>query len=164
MYELSFNPKILNNYFDNKVREMCKSCKRFGASAQCPPHLESVEYYKKLLPSYKYGIIYYETFDCSNKENWKEIGRASSLFLSEHLLKVRTKLFSEGHTFINVFGAGSCKVCEKCQFPCRFPDKAVVPLEATGLNVVDFMKEFDVFIKFPIDNEFMRIGMVLYDE
>lgn len=127
-------------------------------------YLESVEYYKKLLPSYKYGIIYYETFDCSNKENWKEIGRASSLFLSEHLLKVRTKLFSEGHTFINVFGAGSCKVCEKCQFPCRFPDKAVVPLEATGLNVVDFMKEFDVFIKFPIDNEFMRIGMVLYDE
>ena len=34
--------------FDDKVKEQCKHCKRFGKKSTCPPFISS-EYYEKLL-------------------------------------------------------------------------------------------------------------------
>ena len=149
--------------FDLKVREMCKSCKRFGSNAHCPPFIESVEYYKKLLSNYRYGILYYKTFDSSDKNKWKETGKESSLELHALLLEERDRLFKEGHYFISIFGAGGCKLCETCSFPCRQPQKAISPIEATGINVVKLMENYGIKVEFPIKDNFYRIGMVLYD-
>lgn len=163
METIKFNPIILKKYFNNKVREMCKSCKRFGYKTTCPPNIETVDYYKNLLPTYKYGIIYYNVFDSSNKEDWIAIGKNSSLEIHSKLLEVRDKLFSKGHCFINIFGAGSCKLCQKCELPCRHPEKSIIPLEATGIDVVKLMKRFKIKVSFPISTELYRIGMVLYE-
>lgn len=161
MFEIKINPKNLP--FDNKVQEMCKSCKRFGFKASCPPYVESVDYYKKLLPTYKNGIIYYQHFIVENKKEWEELGKTSSLEIHNHLLQVRDNLFEEGHYFAIIFGAGSCKMCEKCSFPCRQPQKSITPLEATGVDVVKLMKTYGVHIDFPVTNIIYRIGLVLYD-
>lgn len=91
MVELDINPKIIP--FSNKVREMCKSCKRYNQKATCPPHTESVEYYEKLFKEYRYGKIYYDTFECQDLKEWKKIGRKSSLVIHKYLLKVRDRLF-----------------------------------------------------------------------
>ena len=160
---IKINPKILKHYFNFKVREMCKSCKRYGYKTTCPPNIESVNYYKNLLPKYKYGIIYYKLFDSYNKEDWKTIGKTSSLEMHKYLLKKRTELISNGNIFHLALSAGSCKICLKCSTPCVHPDKALIPIEATGINIVKLMKRYKIDVKFPIQDSFYRIGLILYD-
>lgn len=162
MKSIHINPKIIP--FDNKVREMCKSCKRYGFKATCPPHTESVQYYHDNLRLYKHAIIWYDTFECPNLDAWKVVGKLSSLAIHNKLLKERERLFSDGHYFVVLFGAGSCKLCPKdCVFPCRQPQNAIIPLEGTGVNVVKLMKQYDVDVSFPVKNSIYRIGLVLYD-
>ena len=165
MEKYKFNPEILEDCFTIKAREMCKSCKRYGQKATCPPHVESVEYYKKLLSSYKQGILLVSKFKIPNNYRWRELGKDSSLEIHKELLKIRTELFKDNN-FAIIFGAGSCKNCEECQFPCRFPNESVVPLEATGLNVIQVVyKITKIIIRFPVEKQkyFYRIGAVFYD-
>jgi len=162
MKSIKINPETIP--FNYKVREMCKSCKRYGFKATCPPHIDSIEYYADLFEGYKNGIIYYDTFECADLKDWKAVGRKSSLAIHKVLLKERERLFAEGHYFVALFGAGSCKACVKeCSFPCRQPQKAIIPLEGTGVNVVKLMKQYNVDVSFPVKNSIYRIGLVLYD-
>lgn len=164
MIEIKFNPKILKQYFDLKVREQCKSCKRYNFSSQCPPHLESVEYYKSILPLYNHGFIIYETFN-TDLDNWEYLGKSSSLKIHNYLLKKREELREEGHIYIIGFGAGSCKLCVKCTYPCIRPAEAFSPIEGCGIDVIKLMNHFGIKVAFPVNNKFKfyRIGMLLYD-
>lgn len=161
MKEIKFTPKD-NLVFDLKVVEACRNCKRHGTKASCPPYVFETHYYRKLLPTYKYGIIYYEEFP-ADKEQWEKYGKISSLTLQKFLLKKRDELFNSGHTFVTAFGSGSCKVCPKCSFPCRFPAKSLVPFEATGVDVVKTLNNLGLKIVFPVKGTFYRVGVVLYD-
>lgn len=164
MGKYKFNPKIIEEFFNHKIRELCKSCKRYGQKATCPPYIESVDFYRKLLPSYKKGILLINKFKIDNIKNWKTLGKNSSLVIHKELLKIRTELLKD-NKFAIIFGAGSCKNCEKCQFPCRFPEKSVVPLEGTGLDVVKTVNKITkITIKFPVEKYFYRVGAVFYDE
>ena len=158
------NPKILKKYFNNKVREQCKSCKRYSFKATCPPHCESLDYYKKLLPTYKNArLIIYKYINIDLKK-WKEQGRKSSINMSKHLIALRNELLKKGHYFVIGFTAGSCKNCKECSFPCKFPDKSFVPIEATGINIIELTKKITNYdIKFPVKKSFYRIGMMLWD-
>jgi predicted metal-binding protein len=162
MTEIDFSPSILKNYFTLKSVQACRACKRYG-SGQCPPSIPSIDYYKELLPSYKNGIIVFKRFEI--KGDWKEQGRSSSLEIHNYLLEKRTQLLNEGYWYSIILGAGSCKLCPNCVTPCRQPDKAIVPIEGCGLDVVRLMEEFDVYLGFPVEKQefFFRIGMVLYE-
>jgi len=160
---LFFNPKILRKFFSYKIRESCKSCKRYGKKATCPPNIESVDYYNKVLSSYKNGILIIEKFPVDNLENWQALGKESSLVIHKTLLKMREELLKQGK-FAVIFGAGSCKNCETCAFPCRFPEKSVVPIEATGIDVVKLVKyATKINIVFPVTTDFYRVGIILFD-
>lgn len=165
MLRYKFNPKILSQFFDYKVREMCKSCKRYGKKATCPPHIESLEYYKILFSKYKQGILLIEKFPIDNIRNWERLGKESSLVIQNELLITRKNLSYAGK-FAIIFGAGSCKNCPACVFPCKYPEKSVIPIEGTGLNVIALAKKVvKIDIMFPVEKQksFYRIGMILYD-
>jgi predicted metal-binding protein len=160
MYEIIFKPSILKRYFDLKVIQACRSCKRYGAG-QCPPNVPSIDYYKELLPSYKNGIIIFKRFEIGG--DWKEQGRSSSLEIHNYLLEKRTLLLNEGYYYSIILGAGSCKACVTCVTPCRQPDKAIVPIEGCGIDVVALMQSLEVNINFPVEKHFFRIGMILWN-
>jgi len=163
--KINFNPKTIKRYINIKVREYCKSCKRYGYKASCPPYIESVSYYKELLPSFKYGTLIYKRCEIDNIDNWEQLGKDSSLKIHNELLKMRAELLKEGR-FGVIFGAGSCKNCVKCSFPCKFPNKSIAPLEGTGVDVVKLMKKITkIELKYPVENYkyFYRIGVMFYD-
>ena len=150
--------------FDLKVREMCKWCKRYEKKATCPPHIESVDFYSNLLPKYKHGQIIY-TFSPAPQKFDKNFGKESSLGIHRSITTARNYLFSSGHYLILAFCAGSCKICACCTFPCGHPDKALIPVEATGMDVVKMMNKFKISIRFPAENHSFvyRIGVIFYD-
>ena len=161
-----FQPNKTALEFSNKVRELCRYCKRYGKRATCPPNVGSVEYYKELIPTYKYGKFIAMRFDVDGSMSWQELGRTSSLRLHKYLLKLRDEKMSEG-VFSVIYGAGSCKNCDvvKCKI-CKFPEKSIIPIEATGLNVVTAAKSIaQLDVRFPVEkyNEFYRIGFQFYD-
>lgn len=162
MIEININPKR-DLIFDDKVREQCKSCKRYGRKATCPPYVNSVEYYKKLLTSYKHAILYYHKFEIDDDKNWFTLGKLSSLYMYRYIFKMRKTLLEQGHYFVIAFGSGSCKLCNKCEIPCRQPNISLMPLEATGLNIVKMLERKRVNIKYPVKKYFYRVGCLFYD-
>lgn len=164
MNQLVINPSR-DLFFDYKVKEMCESCKRYGKKATCPPHIESVDYYSKLLPRYKFGIIYYEKFDITDNDfdKWKELGKKSSLKIHKKIILERNKLFNNGHYYAIGFGAGSCKWCNECTFPCKFPEKSLIPFEAAGIDIVKLLEKFNIKLEFPIKKYFYRVGVLFWD-
>ena len=163
MKKILIEPKVLTYYFDLKVREQCKSCKRYCAKQTCPDNIESIDYYKKLLPQYNYGAIYYKSFKIGEDGTWEKVGKRSSLELHKYLLTKRDFFISQGSYFCTAFTGGSCKLCTTCSIPCKYPNKALTPLEATGINVVRLMEKFNINIKFPITDYFYRVGLLLWD-
>ena len=157
-----FNPKK-DLIFDLKVCEACKSCKRYGLTGCCPPIIGNFEYYQKLLKRYANGKLFVEKYLVTDKSQWKEIGRSSSLNLHKTLIKEREQLLNKGHYFNVILGGGSCKYCEKCSIPCTMPQFRAIPIEATGVNVVATLKKIGIIIKFPVKKELYRVGMLLWD-
>ena len=149
--------------FDLKVREMCKFCKRFGKKANCAPYIESVEYYEKLLTRYRHGVLIYRDFLVYPHLDVETQSKKSSMEIYKKVIEERNKLFAQGHYLFIGFGAGSCKVCKTCTFPCNKPQEALMPLEATGMDVVRVLKKFDVKVEFPVNEHFHRVGAVFYD-
>jgi predicted metal-binding protein len=150
--------------FNPKVREQCKSCKRHGKKATCPPFVGTYEYYKTLLPTYNNGTLYIMDFEIINQDSWKTLGETSSNQLRGVLIEDRNKLTRHGK-FAVAFGAGSCKQCAECQLPnCRFPNLALIPIEATGINVKSLVATCaNISLEFPVTNKFYRVGMLLWD-
>ena len=146
--------------FKTKVRLACTSCKRYGFKATCPPNVESIDYYKKALKTYKHCVICYDEFKLEN-DNWGNSGMKSSLAIHKYLLKRRDELVKTGRYFYAIFGAGSCKLCEQCSFPCRNPKDSLIPLEGTGIDVVATLKG-RINIEFPVTDTFYRIGAIFY--
>jgi predicted metal-binding protein len=157
-----FDPKK-DLYFDLKVCEACKSCKRYGLTGCCPPVIGTFEYYKKLLKRYSYGKIFIEKFIINDQKNWKALGRTSSLKLHRVLLKEKNQLLNKGHYFNVILGGGSCKYCKECSIPCRFPQFRAIPIEATGIDVIKTLNKIGMFLKFPVKKVFYRVGMILWD-
>jgi predicted metal-binding protein len=159
MKEIKINPKQI--VFNEKTRLACLSCKNFGTKATCPPYIATTEYFKKIIRAYKNGIIYYELFE-ADKENWENLRKESSLKIHKHILDERNKLINASHYFYLALGAGSCKLCPTCSFPCKKPSESLIPVEGTGIDLVATMKKYNIDIKFPIKDSFYRIGIFLY--
>ena len=162
MKEIEIDPYV-DLVFSQKVIEQCKNCKRYGKKATCPPYIASWRYYSELLPTYKHGLLIFNKYKIENEDNWIRLGRESSEEIRKALLSKRLKLINSGHYFAIAFGAGSCKSCDQCTFPCRHPDTSLIPIEATGLNIVEMMRMFKIKIKHPIDKYFYRVGGIFYD-
>lgn len=164
LLERGFNPKDL--IFSEKVREMCFSCKRYGYSIKCPPFLRSIRYYKRLTHSYKYGKIIVFRYIIDKKEDYKDLGKRSSLELMNYILKERDALIGKSKFYMGA-SAGSCKRCDKCNLErCNYPAKSLIPIEGMGVDVVDLVKKVgNIDIKFPVDNQgfLYRVGILLWD-
>lgn len=160
MNQIKINPKSL--VFNEKARLACFSCKNYGLKATCPPYIANVGYFKKTLRTYKNGIVYYEKFE-ADKENWKSLRETSSLKIHKTVLEERNKLIEGSHYYYMAFGAGSCKLCSSCSFPCKKASESLIPIEGTGIDLVATMKKYNINIKFPIKDYFYRFGMLIWD-
>jgi predicted metal-binding protein len=149
--------------FTLKARDMCRSCKRYGTKASCPPRVESLEYYSAAIKEYKNAIIFYKEYTISDFSDFAEAGKESSLELQQELIAFRNNLLKQGQLFVTCFGGGSCKLCDTCSIVCRFPDKSTVPLEAAGVDVFATLKPLGIELPRIIKDRFYRVGAVFYD-
>lgn len=155
------NPSMF--IFTPKARDMCRSCKRYGKKACCPPRVDSLEYYKDTIKQYRYAQVILKKYIISDFDSEAEAGKISSLELQSELLTTRNKILNNGSIFVTCFGGGSCKNCKTCSDICRFPEKSLVPLEAAGIDVFSTLRLLGVELPKVITDSFYRVGAIFYD-
>jgi len=124
--------------FMSEVRDMCAAdrCRSYGKNWTCPPACGTLDEVAARVAKFKNGVLVqtvgildddfdYETMEATGKKH------------SERFLAFVTELKKELPDIMPL-GAGACTLCEKCTCPdepCRFPDKAIMSMEASGLFV-----------------------------
>lgn len=158
----SFAKEIDRNdiIFDDSVILKCYTCKQYGFNKRCPPNIPNINY-QNFIRSSKSCMIIGKRYDFMNILEFKKLRRISSIELLKILLKLEKTAFNNGYFFSTSFSGGSCKLCKKCSKDCRFPDKARIPLEAIGVNIVKTLQNINIKIKFPIKDYFYRIGLLV---
>jgi len=150
--------------FDVRARFKCHSCKRYGQKCTCPPNIPDIDYFKALFSSYHWALFVGIKRKVKPKE-WEAVGKESSRTLHKMLLELEKQAFNRGCVFAISFIGGSCKMCETktCSLPCKNPSVGRIPIEGTGVNVVETCKRLDVDIRFPVvlNETFWRVGFLL---
>ena len=176
-------------YFDRKVQEMCISpsfkCPFYGHSWSCPPNSP---YLEKALSTYTEFFLIYSLFDLESyiKKEKEKTGR-SEFYIKNTFLLTKSfesnELENEFEKFLSQYTKpykkrlllydGTCKYCKiqktgACTFdsgePCRFPNEMRYSMEATGIEVIQTVRDFKdkLKIEYPSNKYSYRFGLACF--
>ena len=123
-----------------EVRDMCAAdrCQFYGKSWACPPACGEIESFQSEI-SVRASCYVVQSFgeleDSFDFETMLEIEKLQK----ERFFKLN-ELVKEHFEDALMLSAGTCTICEQCTYPdapCRFPERALVSMEAAGLVVSD---------------------------
>ena len=124
----------------DSFRALCEQnvCGAYGRCWTCPPDCGDIHTLMDKVRSYDAGVLYQtigtleDSFDFEGMVDAKNAHKRLS-----HA--IRERLEAQGLRGVFHLGAGGCGVCERCaradDEPCRFPEKAMISMEACGIDV-----------------------------
>lgn len=146
--------------FDDRAILQCFNCKNFGVKKTCPPFIINLDY-EKMFNKYKKGLFVLVKFDSSI--DFAKARVESTNTLHKILLRLEKEAFTQDNHFTTSFIGGSCKLCPQgcAEGQCRNPGLSRIPLESTGVDVVETLKKFGLELKFPATDTIYRVGLLL---
>lgn len=130
----------------DEVRALCErnACGVYGKNWCCPPAVAPLDEWKKRFEPFDTFLVVYEVYPVKDSFDWKGMMDAMDRFKKRlHDMKNALDEAADGSGCL-VLGAGSCGVCKACTYPdgepCRAPGKAIVSLEACGIDVMKLMR------------------------
>lgn len=117
------------------VRMRCQfGCFKYGKSLCCPPHTPTYEEMRKILDSYRCGILLHRHI----RKGYKHIDE-----FNEIIVDLERTIFLDGHYKAWAIGSGPCTRCKECNVSgtCLHPDKARPSMESCGIDVFRTAKE-----------------------
>ena len=121
------------------VREMCAEnrCGAYGKNWTCPPAVGTLEECAERLHRYESGLLLQTVGQLRRSIDTRKMAEAESLH-AERLTRLAEDARSTVSDFL-LLGAGGCRLCQTCAYPepCRFPAKAIIPMEGCGLFVTE---------------------------
>jgi predicted metal-binding protein len=139
--------KVETLQFLPEVREMCTSnrCHKYDKCWTCPPACGSLEECASKVTNYSRGIIVQSVGELEDSFDYEGMMALESQH-KENFEKLVAELHKK-HPNLLAMGAGGCSICEECAYPdgpCRFPDRAIPSMEASGLWVSDICKKNNI--------------------
>ncbi len=146
MKELFANDKINESafvdassiVFDEKFRDYCTAgvCGRYGKTWNCPPEVGEFEKCRNYALSFDKAFVFTHQ---GRIDDFADVSAMNKLRdeTMEILFDICDRLRSRNIRF-QPLGCGSCNECEKCTYPdapCRYPERAVPPVESYGIDV-----------------------------
>jgi len=130
--------------FDSEFRALCEknTCGYYGACWTCPPDAGSLDGLMKRVCGYERALVFQTIYPLEDSFDIEGMHEAS-LRHNQLVQAVQAAVQASGEDGL-VLGAGACgacKTCTKCAGkPCRFPQRAVLSLEACGVDVSQLAK------------------------
>lgn len=161
---ISADSIVLNREF----YDICagNACGNFGRCWMCPPDVGSIGELMARVRRYRHGLLYQsigELEDSFDIEGMEAAAKAHAQ-LSQRIQAAVLPLLGAD---IFHLSCGGCNLCARCAkldgAPCRFPEKALVPMEAAGIDVYNTVK--DTQLKYINGaNTVTYFGLVLFEE
>lgn len=133
--------------FKAEVRALCEQnhCGCFGKSWTCPPAVGSIADLQARLLPFSRVVVVSKIYQLTDSFDWEGMQESIKDFQSRIArLQGIIENMVPGLDCV-LLGAGTCTVCETCTFPleepCRNPDKAIISVEACGIDVMELMKD-----------------------
>lgn len=142
------------------VRMKCQfGCAGYGRTHCCPPYTPEPEEMRKILDSYKYGMLVHL--------HWKKSYTTVNEF-NETLVDLERRIFLDGFYKAWALGCGPCDRCTECNIgggACLHPDKARPSMEGCGIDVFKTAREHGLPINVLKNHKDDRdsYGLVLID-
>ncbi|HEC80972.1 MAG TPA: DUF2284 domain-containing protein [Thermoplasmatales archaeon] len=147
--------------FDIRTRIQCVYCERYGKKLTCPPHIPDLHYFFEFFKKYSRAVLILKRYDALTEET-----RVSSTReLTQKVIDIENEYKRQGFYYAAGFIGGSCKECKICpNSGCVHPDRARIPLEATGVDVIKTCENLGVTLPRPaVGKPFYRVGLVVID-
>lgn len=155
---------VLSGEFYN----ICKTntCGKFGRCWMCPPDIGPIDSLMERVRSYRFALLYQtigELEDSFDIEGMSEAARRHAQ-VSQAVQKAIAPLLTQACFHLSCGGCNLCEHCTKIENkPCRFPEKALIPMEGAGVDVYNTTK--DTPLKYINgQNTVTYFGMVLFEE
>ena len=131
---ISFSPELLKACATNV-------CGKYNSCWSCPPAAGPLETQKKKITSFSSAFVF--TTKGSLEDSFDYEGMMMAKDYHNSLTEELREKFGKTNP---VYGAGGCRICEKCAYPepCRFPEKIYTPIEAAGINVTELSRAGDL--------------------
>lgn len=125
---------------DASFRELCKvnACGKYGRCWMCPPDIGEIEPLMAKLREYDYALVYQTVGELEDSYDIEGMGEAAERHnaLCERLAWDCSDLPMTKKLHLSAGGCHLCAVCARVENqPCRYPDRAIPPLEGYGINV-----------------------------
>ncbi len=122
-----------------EVRDMCASdrCQMYGKNWACPPACGPLEEMRERVKQYSRGLLVQTVGQLEDSLDWDAIQETSA----EHEKNFQRlwEVLGKQYPGMLAMGAGTCTRCNPCAYvegkPCRFPDRLMYSMEASGLFV-----------------------------
>jgi len=130
--------------FDPMFRELCQknTCGFYGACWTCPPDAGTIEELMEQAKQHTHTLVFQTVHPLEDSFDIEGMHEAS--VKHNRLVQAVNSAARAEYPGCLVLGAGTCGVCARCTKPdgepCRFPEKAVVSLEACGIDVAQLAK------------------------
>ncbi len=131
-------------HFDPVFRAACEknACGFYGACWMCPPDAGEIGALIERARTFERALVFqsvYPVEDSFDIEGMRRAGRAHN-----HLVCRLRAAAENGGLPCFALGAGACGGCATCarreNVPCRHPQRAVIPLEAAGVDVLQLSR------------------------
>ncbi|MFV0437769.1 MAG: DUF2284 domain-containing protein [Desulfopila sp.] len=153
----------------DEVRKLCErnSCGHYKKNWTCPPALPPLTELREQFAAFDTILVVYRVFKVKSSFDWKGM-MASTTQMKKAIQDIHRELSLtlSPHDF-RVLGLGSCDLCPTCSYPdndpCRFPDEAIISLEACGIDVMRLMNDHGMKY-YHGENTITLVGGILFHD
>ena len=139
-------------------------CKSYGTRLSCPPHIMSIDEFRKVIAEYTSALLLVDEHDTSGVP---DILEAWSKFLKSSfhkMFELEQTAFREGFTFAHLLRPGPCNECEVCNLQnCVKPEMRRFAPEAVGINLQKAMENSVLVLEFCKPGKTSCVGILLLE-
>lgn len=155
---------VLSREFADICRQ--NSCGNYGRCWMCPPDIGDIDGLMERVRGYSTGLLYQTVSDLEDSFDIEGMSAAAKRHAQvSQRIQAAARPLLEGDVFH--MSCGGCNLCERCAKrdgePCRFPERALPPMEGAGVDVYNTVK--DTPLKYINgQNTVTYFGLLLFNE
>ncbi|WP_242492658.1 DUF2284 domain-containing protein [Methanolobus psychrotolerans] len=151
-------------YVENRVKLKCAyDCRGYGKRLSCPPHIISIDEFRKILKEYNTAILLIEEHDTFAEKDilkaWSRLRKATF----HKMLELEHDVFRKGFTYAQLLRPGACNECETCGDKCNKPEMRRFPPEAVGVNLSKLMEKNGLEMEYCNFDRVKCVGILLLE-
>jgi predicted metal-binding protein len=150
---------------ENRTSLKCAhGCRNYGERLSCPPHILSIEEFRKILSEYSNVLLLVEEHDTADVQDilkvWGELQKESF----HKMFELEQEAFRKGFIYAHLLRPGPCNECERCNLgKCVKPEFRRYPPEAVGVNLQKVMEKAGIELEFCKPEKTMCVGILLVE-